>query len=169
MRYLKVFGVGGGSDGAAGLFAVFAGAGGGGCGVGYGPPVVALTATTIIIPYACAPYGYYGPDWFAGGVFIGAGPWYGWGRPWGWGGWGRGGWGWLGLRSWLLAGAVSRRPWLCWWSRLRRSTRLLRGLPWRRRISWRRRLPRWRRISTVEAGWFHGGGGGHGRRWCVTG
>jgi hypothetical protein len=27
-------------------------------------------------PYACAPYGYYGPQWFAGGVFIGAGPWY---------------------------------------------------------------------------------------------
>ena len=27
-------------------------------------------------PYPCAPYGYYGPDWFAGGVFIGAGPWY---------------------------------------------------------------------------------------------
>lgn len=27
-------------------------------------------------PYNCAPYGYYGPDWFAGGVFIGAGPWF---------------------------------------------------------------------------------------------
>lgn len=27
-------------------------------------------------PYACAPYGYYGPRWFVGGVFIGAGPWY---------------------------------------------------------------------------------------------
>jgi len=27
-------------------------------------------------PYACAPYGYYGPDWFVGGVFIGAGPWF---------------------------------------------------------------------------------------------
>jgi hypothetical protein len=27
-------------------------------------------------PYACAPYGYYGPNWFLGGVFIGAGPWY---------------------------------------------------------------------------------------------
>ena len=27
-------------------------------------------------PYSCAPYGYYGPDWFTGGVFIGAGPWY---------------------------------------------------------------------------------------------
>lgn len=27
-------------------------------------------------PYNCAPDGYYGPDWFQGGTFIGAGPWY---------------------------------------------------------------------------------------------
>jgi len=27
-------------------------------------------------PYQCSPYGYYGPDWFSGGLFIGAGPWY---------------------------------------------------------------------------------------------
>jgi hypothetical protein len=27
-------------------------------------------------PYACAPYGYYGPEWFTNGVFIGAGPWF---------------------------------------------------------------------------------------------
>jgi hypothetical protein len=27
-------------------------------------------------PYACAPYGYYGPEWFNGGVFVGAGPWF---------------------------------------------------------------------------------------------
>ena len=33
-------------------------------------------------PYDCAPYGYYGPDWFVGGVFLGAGPWFH-GRP-GW-------------------------------------------------------------------------------------
>jgi hypothetical protein len=32
-------------------------------------------------PYACAPYGYYGPSYFHGGLFIGAGPWYhGYGR-----------------------------------------------------------------------------------------
>jgi hypothetical protein len=31
-------------------------------------------------PYSCSPYGYYGPDWFQGGYFIGAGPWYR-GRP----------------------------------------------------------------------------------------
>ena len=27
-------------------------------------------------PYDCAPYGYYGSEWFTGGVFIGAGPWF---------------------------------------------------------------------------------------------
>jgi hypothetical protein len=27
-------------------------------------------------PYRCAPYGYYGPEWFTNGVFIGAGPWF---------------------------------------------------------------------------------------------
>jgi hypothetical protein len=27
-------------------------------------------------PYACSPYGYYGPEWFTGGVFIGGGPWF---------------------------------------------------------------------------------------------
>src|ERR1700757_5527399 len=49
-------------------------------------------------PYACAPYGFYGPDYFVGGVFIGAGPWYHWGHPASF--WGRGpgfvGHGWYG-------------------------------------------------------------------------
>src|SRR3981189_1863562 len=27
-------------------------------------------------PYNCAPDGYYGPEWFSAGVFIGAGPWF---------------------------------------------------------------------------------------------
>ncbi len=27
-------------------------------------------------PYSCAPIGYYGPQWFTGGVFFGAGPWF---------------------------------------------------------------------------------------------
>jgi len=27
-------------------------------------------------PYSCAPYGYYGPEWFHGRVFVGAGPWF---------------------------------------------------------------------------------------------
>jgi hypothetical protein len=27
-------------------------------------------------PYNCAPAGYYGPEWFSGETFIGAGPWF---------------------------------------------------------------------------------------------
>jgi hypothetical protein len=55
-----------------------------------GPPVCAYGYYPDY-PYACAPYGYYGPNWFAGGVFIGAGPWYhGWGRPYYGRGYGRG-------------------------------------------------------------------------------
>ena len=27
-------------------------------------------------PYGCAPYGYYCPEWFSGGAFVGAGPWF---------------------------------------------------------------------------------------------
>ena len=27
-------------------------------------------------PNECAPYGYYGPEWFSGGVFVGAGKWF---------------------------------------------------------------------------------------------
>src|SRR6185437_15470558 len=29
-----------------------------------------------VAPYGCAPSGYYGPEWFSGGVFVGAGPWF---------------------------------------------------------------------------------------------
>jgi hypothetical protein len=29
-----------------------------------------------VAPYACAPAGYYGPEWFSDGVFIGVGPWF---------------------------------------------------------------------------------------------
>ncbi len=29
-----------------------------------------------VAPYNCAPAGYYGPEWFNGGIFIGAGPWF---------------------------------------------------------------------------------------------
>jgi hypothetical protein len=29
-----------------------------------------------VAPYNCAPSGYYGPEWFTGDVFIGAGPWF---------------------------------------------------------------------------------------------
>src|ERR1700733_8678742 len=56
-----------------------------------GPPACAYGSYGYY-PYACAPYGYYGPSYFDGGVFIGAGPWFGWGRGgyWGGRGWGRG-------------------------------------------------------------------------------
>ena len=30
----------------------------------------------VTVPYGCAPYGYYGSEWFSGGAFIGAGPWF---------------------------------------------------------------------------------------------
>jgi hypothetical protein len=66
-------------------------------------------------PYACAPYGYYGPRWFAGGVFIGAGPWYHgyygprvYGPGYGWrGGW-RPGYGYYG-RGYYRPGAYAYR------------------------------------------------------------
>ncbi len=41
-----------------------------------GPPPNCLYGYYSYFPYACAPYGYYGPDYFIGGIFIGAGPWY---------------------------------------------------------------------------------------------
>jgi len=49
----------------------------------YGPPVCDWGYYPYY-PYACAPYGYYGPTWFSSGIFIGAGPWYGWGWRHGW-------------------------------------------------------------------------------------
>lgn len=64
-------------------------------------------------PYTCAPYGYYGPNWFIGGAFIGIGPWYGYrfGRG-GYGGFGRGAYGrgayGYGARGFASRGTVSR-------------------------------------------------------------
>ena len=37
-------------------------------------------------PYECAPMGYYGPGYFYNGIFLGMGPWGGWGYSHGWGG-----------------------------------------------------------------------------------
>jgi hypothetical protein len=45
-------------------------------GVGIGEPPVCPYGYYEEPPYNCAPYGYYGPEWFSGGVFIGAGPWF---------------------------------------------------------------------------------------------
>jgi len=81
-----------------------------GVGVGFGPgyvggPPVCAYGYYNYYPYACAPYGYYGPDWFANGVFVGAGPWYHgyrgyyYSRP----GYWRRGWvgrGWVGRPAW---------------------------------------------------------------------
>jgi hypothetical protein len=62
----------------------------------YGPAPVCAYGYYDYYPYACAPYGFYGPDYFVGGVFIGAGPWFhGYGHGFygrgGYGGYGRGG------------------------------------------------------------------------------
>ena len=40
-----------------------------------GPPPVCPYGYFDYPPYDCAPYGYYGPEWFINGLFIGAGPW----------------------------------------------------------------------------------------------
>jgi len=45
-------------------------------GIGIGGAPVCPYGYFDYAPYDCAPYGYYGPDWFVGGVFIGAGPWF---------------------------------------------------------------------------------------------
>src|SRR5271169_3860046 len=45
-------------------------------GVAVGPAPVCAYGYYGYYPYACAPYGYYGPAYFIGGAFIGAGPWY---------------------------------------------------------------------------------------------
>lgn len=45
-------------------------------GVNIGPAPVCPYGYFSYPPYNCAPYGYYGPDWFADGDFIGAGPWF---------------------------------------------------------------------------------------------
>ena len=44
-------------------------------GVAPGPPVCPYGYYEAP-PYNCAPDGYYAPEWFSGGVFIGAGPWF---------------------------------------------------------------------------------------------
>jgi hypothetical protein len=41
-----------------------------------GPAPVCPYGYYDVAPYNCAPAGYYGPEWFNGEVFIGAGPWF---------------------------------------------------------------------------------------------
>ena len=45
-------------------------------GINIGPAPICPYGYFDYAPYYCAPYGYYGPDWFVDGVFIGAGPWF---------------------------------------------------------------------------------------------
>ena len=47
-----------------------------GIGVNIGPAPVCPYGYFDYAPYDCAPYGYYGPDWFLNGIFVGAGPWF---------------------------------------------------------------------------------------------
>ena len=44
--------------------------------VNIGPAPVCPYGYFDYAPYDCAPYGYYGPEWFSNGIFIGAGPWF---------------------------------------------------------------------------------------------
>ena len=44
--------------------------------ISIGEPPVCPYGYYEVPPYNCAPDGYYGPEWFSGGIFIGAGPWY---------------------------------------------------------------------------------------------
>jgi hypothetical protein len=41
-----------------------------------GPAPICPYGYFDVAPYSCAPAGYYGPEWFSGRVFIGAGPWF---------------------------------------------------------------------------------------------
>src|SRR6202161_4285046 len=45
-----------------------------GIGVNIGPAPVCPYGYFDYAPYDCAPYGYSGPEWFVGGVFLGSGP-----------------------------------------------------------------------------------------------
>src|SRR5260370_42076379 len=82
MRYLRLFGLLGIALGISLFSASNANAQHVSFGVGfgapayYGPAPVCTYGYYDYAPYDCAPYGYYCPDWFAGGVFIAAGPWY---------------------------------------------------------------------------------------------
>lgn len=57
-------------------FVKVAGAGQVSVGVNIGVEPVCPYGYFDYAPYSCAPYGYYGPDWFNDGVFLGAGPWF---------------------------------------------------------------------------------------------
>jgi hypothetical protein len=51
-----------------------------------GPPPICSYGYYGYAPYSCAPVGYYGSGYFYNGIFLGMGPWSGWGYNHGWGG-----------------------------------------------------------------------------------
>jgi hypothetical protein len=51
-----------------------------------GPPPICPYGYYGYAPYSCAPVGYYGSGYFYNGIFLGLGPWAGWGYDHGWGG-----------------------------------------------------------------------------------
>jgi hypothetical protein len=53
--------------------------------VNIGVPPVCSYGYYNYAPYACAPVGFYGPGYFYNGIFLGMGPWAGWGYNHGWG------------------------------------------------------------------------------------
>jgi hypothetical protein len=53
--------------------------------VNIGAPPVCSYGYYDYSPYACSPVGYYGPGYFYNGIFLGMGPWAGWGYNHGWG------------------------------------------------------------------------------------
>src|SRR5271156_1008394 len=98
MRYLKYAALLGlliALAGSAAQAQVRVGIGIGPVGIGIGPAPVCAYGYYSYAPYACAPYGYWGPQYFVGGAFIRAGTWfygfsgrtrfgrpgYGWGCP----------------------------------------------------------------------------------------
>ena len=50
-----------------------------------GPPPICSYGYYGYAPYSCAPVGYYGSGYFYNGIFLGMGPWAGWGYNHGWG------------------------------------------------------------------------------------
>src|SRR5271154_7054545 len=50
-----------------------------------GPPPISSYGYYDYAPYSCAPVGYYGSGYFYNGIFLGMGPWAGWGYNHGWG------------------------------------------------------------------------------------
>jgi len=53
--------------------------------INLGVPPVCSYGYYDYAPYSCSPMGFYGPGYFYNGIFLGMGPWAGWGYSHGWG------------------------------------------------------------------------------------